>query len=221
MAFRFGTKVCGVVPPKSILQRNILTRTSFTFNSAKLEQTDLESVLAHELGHKAIERGYVAMTGKNQESAADNFAAMVTSPQRVVDMLKNCAQSWPETNAIHEPQGLGPAHPSAYERALAVANAFPGQVDLKDFPIPSSPPVTVNGIADPVPVIASPLPSQLTVPNNSAIAPAGAGRPAYRAGLRDIQASTAAVEIKHETEKQVPATGPQRVRTTPPTVRVP
>jgi hypothetical protein len=132
------------------------------YNSDRLReaQMDLEVSLAHELGHKAIGRGYVAVTGKNEESAADQFAALVTSPQRVVDMLRNVAQFAPENNAIPLPEKAD-RHPTAYERAMAIAKSFPGQVNLQGFPAPSSPSTTVNGIAEPVPVVPSPLPSYL------------------------------------------------------------
>lgn len=192
------------------------------FNSKEPQgtQIDLESVLAHELGHKAMGRGYVAITGKNEESAADNFAALVTSPQRVVDMLRSIAQAWPESNTIFDLKDADP-HPTAYERALAIAENFPGQVDLKDFPVPRSPPVTVHGVADPVPLVPVPLPSKLTVPH-AAITPHDGGRP-YRAGLRDIQASTTGAEIRREPggRSRLTNLGSQRVRLPPPAIRIP
>ena len=77
-------------------------------------------------------------------------------PQRVVDMLRNLAQTTPESNAIPLPKNAD-RHPTAYERAMAIAKSFPGQVNLEGFPPPSSPSETVEGAAEPVPVVPSPL----------------------------------------------------------------
>ena len=55
---------------------------SIAFNSERLSEAklDIGVTLAHEFGHKAIQHGYVSMTGLNEESAADYFAAKEDVP---------------------------------------------------------------------------------------------------------------------------------------------
>lgn len=153
-----------------------------------MENSDLEVVLAHELGHKALRAGLVSMTGINQEAASDHFAALVTSPQRVVDWLQNLILWAPENNVIQTETDNDP-HPTAYERALAVAANCPGQVNLDGFRVPWSPQVTVNDRIEPIPVVPASGASQ-TILKGHAENAASASHP-NRASLKTVHAELA------------------------------
>ena len=102
-------------------------------------------------------------------SASDNVAARITSPQRVVDYLKTTAITAPLNNqifTIRAMEFIDPwHHGTAYERALILQADFPGsKIDLKDFPKP----VTSVGVEDtvnPMPVTQSEMPTKLNLPN--------------------------------------------------------
>jgi hypothetical protein len=158
----------------------------YSLSNLRNAQMDAEVVLAHEFGHRAIDLGLITVAG-NKEAAADSFAALVTSPQRVVDMLRNLARAFPENNQIPLATASDP-HPTAYERALAVVCGFPGQANLENFPIPSAAPVTVKDSPDPVLLLPAPLPSELLEPRAELSVP-NDRRPPRRANLRVLHAT--------------------------------
>jgi len=111
-----------------------------------------EVILAHELGHRYLEKIDPNIDGTKAEWNSDYIAAIITGPEKTVAMLANMAITKPGTNiivsdiqqAIQDPDG----HGTAYERAKFLQTKFPG-LDISSVPKPVTP-IYVQEKMDPI-----------------------------------------------------------------------